>query len=98
MSDDKCDFVERATQMNTKLIVFSSIVTALVGTGIGFVLANMFPSPYTGKLYQDLDQKYELIGAATGLLLGGSQEALRQLKKQRDEEEVRQIREKRIVR
>jgi uncharacterized membrane protein YgaE (UPF0421/DUF939 family) len=73
--------------MNIKLIIFSGIVTALVGSGVGVVMATMFPTPYTSAAYQDLDQKYAVIGAVAGLALGGSQEALRQLKKQRDEEE-----------
>jgi flagellar motor component MotA len=79
--------------MNVRLILFSGIVTAIIGTGIGFTAANVFPSPYTSKLYQDLDQKYALIGAVAGLALGASQEALRQMKKQLDEEEAKEAKE-----
>ncbi len=73
--------------MNKKLILFSGILTSLVGVGLGLVIASMFHSPYTSQPYQGLSQKYMIIGGVTGLLLGGSQEALRQMKHQRDEQE-----------
>jgi outer membrane lipoprotein SlyB len=73
--------------MNAKLIVFSGIVTAAVGAGLGIVIANLAPTPYT-DLYRHLDQKYAVIGAVAGLLVGASQESLRELKQQRDQEEL----------
>jgi hypothetical protein len=39
-------------------------------------------------MYQHMDQKYAVIGAVAGLLFGASQESIRQLKKQRDQEET----------
>lgn len=74
--------------MNLRLIVFSGVVTAVIGSGLGLVLANMFPTPYTSSFYQNLDRKYAAAGAVAGLLFGSSQEALRQLKKQREQEEL----------
>lgn len=74
-------------QMNTKLIIFSGIVTAFLGAGIGFVTAQLFPCPYTSQIYKDLEQKYVIIGAVAGLLIGSSQEMIRELKQERDGEE-----------
>ncbi|WP_026732238.1 hypothetical protein [Fischerella sp. PCC 9605] len=76
--------------MNIKRIIFSGVITALVGAGICLVLAKIFRTPYTSSRYQNLDRTYATVGAIGGLLVGASQEALRQLKKQRDEEELRQ--------
>jgi uncharacterized membrane protein YgaE (UPF0421/DUF939 family) len=73
--------------MNTRLIAFSGFVTAFVGAGIGFVTANLLPCPYTSQMYQDLEQKYALVGAVAGLLIGSSQEMIRELKQERDAEE-----------
>ncbi len=74
--------------MNVKLIVFSSVVTTLVGGMLGLAIAKMRPSPYTNiAIYQNFEQKYIIVGAITGLTIGASQEAIRQLKRQREEEE-----------
>lgn len=73
--------------MNPKLIAFSGIVTAFLGAGIGFVVAYLLPCPYTSQLYQDLEKKYAIIGAVAGLLIGSSQEMIRELKQERDAEE-----------
>ncbi|MFL9453998.1 MULTISPECIES: hypothetical protein [Nostocales] len=73
--------------MNAKLIAFSGIVTAVVGTGIGIAIAHLFPCPYTSQIYKDLDRKYAIVGAVAGLLIGSSQEMIRELKQERDEEE-----------
>lgn len=72
--------------MNLKLIIFSGMITAAVGSGVGWLLANIFPTPYT-MFYQNQERSYIIIGAVGGLLLGSSQESLRQLKVQRDREE-----------
>ncbi len=74
--------------MNTRLIIFSSVVTSILGAGLGLVLASVAPTQYTGEMYQHLDHKYAVIGAVAGLLFGASQESIRQLKKQRDQEEA----------
>lgn len=73
--------------MNAKLIAFSGIVTAFLGAGIGFIIAILLPSPYTSPMYKDLAQKYAIIGGVAGLLIGSSQEMVRELKQERDLEE-----------
>ncbi|MCW5317100.1 hypothetical protein GTQ43_25795 [Nostoc sp. KVJ3] len=73
--------------MNPRLIAFSGLMTAFVGGGIGFIIANLFPSPYTSQMYQHLDQKYAIFGAVAGLVIGSSQEVIRELKQERDAEE-----------
>lgn len=70
--------------MNTKLIVFSALVTAAIGGAIGLVAAALFPCPYTSQLYQNLDRKYAIIGVVGGLLVGASQEMIRELKQESD--------------
>ncbi|MCU0535519.1 MAG: hypothetical protein MUD14_16640 [Hydrococcus sp. Prado102] len=67
--------------MNRKRIIFSGIVTALLGGGIGWIVGRaLVPSPY----YRNLEVKYAAIGATAGSLLGCAQESVRQLKQQRD--------------
>jgi hypothetical protein len=73
--------------MNTKKILFSAIVTGIVGTGLGLITLALAPVPYSGKLYKDLQSTYTIIGGIAGLLIGASQETVRQLKKERDDEE-----------
>lgn len=75
--------------MNIKLIAFSALVTSLVGAAIGVGTAEFVAPKYQSRFYQSLPPNYVYVGAATGLLVGGCQEAIRQLKKQRDEEETR---------
>jgi len=50
-------------------------------------MASLAPTQYKGVLYQDLDRKYAIICTVGGLLLGASQEAIRQMKRQCDQEE-----------
>jgi hypothetical protein len=69
-------------QMNSKRIIFSGIITALLGAGIGWVIGRALPSPYTAEIYRSLERKYAFAGATLGLIFGCSQEALRQLKQQ----------------
>jgi zinc transporter ZupT len=73
--------------MNSKLLLFSGVVTAVIGAGLGLILATLLPTPYRGGLYHDQKPGFTLIGAAGGFLFGVSTEALRQLKEQRDREE-----------
>ncbi|XWK89962.1 MAG: hypothetical protein U7127_07785 [Phormidium sp.] len=73
--------------MNFKLIVFSSLITALIGATIGFAACEVFGPKFSSKIYRDIHRKYALVGGVGGLIIGGCQESIRQLKKQRDEEE-----------
>lgn len=74
--------------MNARLIVFSGIVTAGLGAVLGVVIASLAPCPYGSDLYKDLDQKYAIVGAISGLLVGASQEMIREAKEERDREET----------
>lgn len=76
--------------MNLKLIFFSAVLTSIVGGCIGMGVAEVAAPKFVSRAYRELPPRYVLIGAGTGLLVGGCQEALRQLKKQQDEEEANQ--------
>lgn len=73
--------------MNHKLLLFSGIITMLVGTGLGFILATLMQTPFSTGLYRDQKSGFMIIGAVGGFLFGVSMEALRELKEQRDREE-----------
>lgn len=75
-------------KMNSKRIIFSGIVTALLGAGIGWVIGRAFPSPYTAEIYRSLERKYLVVGSTLGFIFGCSQESLRQLKQQSDRQQV----------
>lgn len=74
--------------MNSRLIIFSGIMTALVGAVIGLA-ATKIGSPnfnqlkYEGQYYQDLYKNYALIGAGLGFAIGVGQECIRELKAER---------------
>ena len=70
--------------MNQRKIWFAGIVTAALGTGIGLVLARIVDSPYSSKHYQNLERTYMIICGTGGLIVGTTQEALRQLQSERD--------------
>ena len=70
--------------MNQRKIWFAGIVTAALGTGIGLVLARIVDSPYSSKHYQNLERTYMIICGTGGLIVGTTQEALRQLQEERD--------------
>ncbi len=76
--------------MNYKKIIFSGIITALLGAGIGWVISRALPSPYTAEIYRGLDRKYLVVGSTLGLIFGCSQETLRQLKQQSERDEANQ--------
>lgn len=73
--------------MNQRRIWFSGLVTAAVGVGIGLVAAKIVQSPFTSSPYRHLERTYMVVFGSGGLLIGASQEALRQLKQKRDQEE-----------
>jgi uncharacterized protein YacL len=73
--------------MNHRKIWFSGLVTAAVGVGIGLVLAKIVSSPFNSRPYRHLARTYMAVCGTGGLLVGASQEALRQLQEKRDREE-----------
>ncbi len=73
--------------MNQRKIWFAGLVTATIGVGIGLVLAKIVESPFTSRHYQQLERIYMLVCGTGGLLVGTTQEALRQLQEKRDLEE-----------
>ncbi len=65
--------------MNFKCILCSSLVTCVLGAVLGLSLAEVNrddPNPNSGL-------HYALIGSAMGLVVGGGQEALRQIERDR---------------
>ncbi|MBE9224946.1 hypothetical protein IQ264_05635 [Phormidium sp. LEGE 05292] len=74
--------------MNLKLIVFSSLITAIIGAMLGFGVGKVFGPKYSSQIYQNIPAKYAVVGGVAGFIIGGCQESIRQLKKQRDEEEA----------
>lgn len=73
--------------MNLKLIVFSAVVTATLGAAIGFIAAHLFPTPYMSEFYRNLDRKYAIVGGVGGLLVGATQEMIRESQAEREERE-----------
>ena len=74
--------------MNIKLVCFCAVVTAGVGVGIGVGAAEIATPNFVSQTYRNPHLKYAVIGAVAGLVVGSSQEAVRQTKKQRDREEA----------
>jgi len=73
--------------VNRKRILFASVVTGVVGAGTLWVLYKIAEPPYESETYQKLRPVYVIVGAVGGTLFGASQEALRQMKDERDEAE-----------
>ncbi|MBD2773204.1 hypothetical protein ICL16_14285 [Iningainema sp. BLCCT55] len=76
--------------MNIKLIIFSGIMTALVGAMLGLAAAQIgqrgFNQPkFEGQYYQDLHNRYTLIGAGLGFIVGVGQECVREMKTDRED-------------
>jgi len=74
--------------MNRRRILFSGVITAAVGVGLSLVILQMAPMPYASSMYRNLKRNYLIIGGITGLLLGSSQETIRQLKRKCDQDEA----------
>ncbi|MBW4695736.1 MAG: hypothetical protein KME27_28640 [Lyngbya sp. HA4199-MV5] len=74
--------------MNTRRILFSSVVTSGIGVGLGLVMLSLAPCPYASDLYRNLKRDYLILGGVIGLLFGAGQETVRQLKRQCDEEDA----------
>jgi hypothetical protein len=78
--------------MNVKLILFSGIITALLGSIFGLTVAHIgqkdFHKPkYESQFYSNLYYKYYgLIGTGLDFAIGVGQECVRELKTQRDKE------------
>ncbi|NJL47952.1 MAG: hypothetical protein HC929_11295 [Leptolyngbyaceae cyanobacterium SM2_5_2] len=66
--------------MNAKLIVFSSLVTGLLGAIVGLSMAEISANQYVSRYYQNLHLKFALVGAGFGAAAGAAQEAVRELK------------------
>lgn len=73
--------------MNYKKVIFAGLVTTGIGIVFGIILAALLPTPYQGGLYQSQRSRFAIIGGVGGLLIGMSQEAIRQLKEKQDREE-----------
>jgi hypothetical protein len=69
--------------MNIRLIIFSGIVTAIVGMVLGVAITEIAGQGY----YIKSPSRYGTIGASIGLVVGASQEAVRQLKARAEAEQ-----------
>lgn len=79
--------------MNIKLIVFCGLVTASLGTVLGLATAEMSRGELkpikvvNSEVQQSSPYKhYSLIGASIGLIVGASQECVRELKYMKEKE------------
>jgi H+/Cl- antiporter ClcA len=77
--------------MNKKRILFSAIVTAIIGFVIGLGVAKVGQPDETRLRYEtatnrQLFRQYGFFGIGIGFFFGAGQEYLRQAKKQRDKE------------
>ena len=78
--------------MNMRLILFSGMMTALVGSVIGLGAAHLGQRgfdrlKFESQSYQSLYRNYVFIGAGLGFAVGVGQACVRELKVQRDQEE-----------
>ncbi|AFZ54474.1 hypothetical protein VKI22_11360 [Cyanobacterium aponinum UTEX 3221] len=77
--------------MNGKRILFSAIITGMIGfvAGVGIAKygqANETSLKYDRVVYRNWVRSYGRAGFAIGFVVGAGQEYLRQAKKQRDKE------------
>ncbi len=71
--------------MKKRKILVSGLVMAVVGSGLGFVLAALFDPPYTSRHYRNIRRVYVIVGGAGGFLYGASISTVKQLKDQQDQ-------------
>jgi hypothetical protein len=77
--------------MNKKRIIFSAMITGVIGFVIGLGLVK-FGQPsedqlkYDTATYRQIFRTYGFLGGAVGVFVGAGQEYLRQAKIQRDRE------------
>lgn len=70
--------------VNMPTIVFASLITAILGAGLGVAAAEIARTDY----YTHTHMKYAIVGAIAGLTVGAAQECVRELKVQADLEEA----------
>ena len=73
--------------MNIKMVLFSGILTALIGSVIGLASAEIGQPDFNqlrfrSEYYQNLKNNYALYGAGIGLAVGIAQECVRELQQQ----------------
>lgn len=74
--------------MNGRLILFSAIVTAAIGAGMGWGLAQIrVYNPSYRLSSNSLHRSYIIAGTGIGFLIGAGLESIRGLKEQQDREE-----------
>lgn len=73
--------------MNGRRILFSAIVTAVLGAVLGVVLVEIRPSHYADRAVHSSHLREAIVGAVVGLLAGAAQESVRELKHQQDRAE-----------
>lgn len=76
--------------MNFRLVLFSGIVTALIGAMIGLAATqlgqrNFNQMRFRSEAYKALYGRYALIGAGVGFAVGVGQECVRELKAQQED-------------
>ncbi|MGI0486777.1 hypothetical protein ACN4EK_15155 [Pantanalinema rosaneae CENA516] len=73
--------------MNYKRLIFAGGVTMAIGIALGVILTALLPTPYSSALYRKQKVVFITMGTVLGLLVGTSQEAIRQLKQKQDNNE-----------
>ncbi|MBO9997665.1 MAG: hypothetical protein J7641_01435 [Cyanobacteria bacterium SID2] len=73
--------------MNSRKILFCSVVTAAIGTMLGIAAAELANPPFESGIYKNPHRKYAIAGAILGAAVGGAQETVRQLKAEADRRE-----------